>query len=325
MDRAAWSFICGRLVAQEDRLLGRSDFIGVLRAGSSEERQTRLRASLLFAEGPPPADAAEAVEAALVRRAREIGALSPDERIADLVLLEREWDAFREAAKKAMLSENSGTAVPGRDDEGGLFAASLSDANTDERAAVFRPAAETIRTRLPREGDRAGWIDGIVDGYAMASLVAAAEQLGSRELASWARTRALLVAALSLIRARRLAWPADELHEAWSVAGLDEPSLADVARGDESGWPAALDRLGLPYAERALGEDEPAVRLALMIDDRITELASAARGMAFGPEIVFAFLWALRAEALNLRLVLSAAEYGTPEERLVGQLRAGHG
>jgi len=47
--------------------------------------------------------------------------------------------------------------------------------------------------------------------------------------------------------------------------------------------------------------------------------------MAFGPEIVFAFLWALRAEAFNLRMVLSAADYGTPEERLVKQLRAGHG
>lgn len=325
MDRAAWSFICGRLVAQEDRLLGRSDVIGVLRAESAEERQTRLRTSLLFAEGPPAGNPAEAAEAAFVRRAREIGALSPDERIADLVVLEREWDTFREAAKKTMLSEGGAPAVPGRDGGEDLFTACLSDANTDERAAVFRPAAEMIRTRLPREGDRAGWIDGIVDAYAMASLVTAAEQLGSEELASWVRTRALLVAALSLIRARRMGWPADELHEAWSVAGLDEPLLADVARGDEGGWPVALDRLGLPYAERALGEDEPAVRLALMIDDRITELASAARGIAFGPEIVFAFLWALRAETFNLRVVLSAVDYGTPEERLVKQLRASHG
>jgi hypothetical protein len=120
-------------------------------------------------------------------------------------------------------------------------------------------------------------------------------------------------------------WPASAFLADWQRFGFDDPALATLAEGERPEWPGALDRLGLPAAEDLLAEAEPAVRLARRIDARLGELASAAGGIPFGPERVFAFLWALRMEALHLRLVLTAAAFGIPEDRVVGEWRAAHG
>jgi len=330
MDRQSWTYVSGLVSAQWERLMERRDLLAFTGIDSPEERSARLRSSLLFADAPPGGNLVDEVEEAFCAYVQRIAAVSPDDRIADLFLLERDWEEFRRFAKSVMLQETE----PRRElRDGG--AAELSPVEAawrgdveEERFTPFAEAAGRIASDCPREGDRAGWIDHVADAYAAASLIRTAARLRAEDLLDWVRTWATLRAALALIRARRLSWDAAALWTHWQAAGFDDPALAELAAGAEAEWPSALDKLGMGTAGTALTdltEPDMTVRLAQQIDDRVTQLASASSGIPFGPERVFAFLWALRSEALNLRLALTAAEFGIPEKRLASALRIGHG
>ena len=327
MDRASWCYVCGLISAQWERLLGQRDFLGLMKMTAEEERRTRLRSSLLFAETPPDDRPEDQIESAFENLVRRIADISPDGRIADLFLLERDWRQFRKFAKSLMLEVTA--SAPGGEERKASesetrFSSCWKGQVEDERARPFAEAAARITSELPRQGDHAGWIDHVVDAYESASLVRAAEGLESAELLDWIRAWVNLRAGLSLLRARRIGWEAEELLGRWRTVGFDDPALADMASGNEAAWPLALRKLGLPGAEAACAADAAMVQLSREIDRRVSELASASSGMPFGPERVFAFLWALRAEAINLRLALAAAAFGVPEERVAGELRVGY-
>ncbi len=63
------------------------------------------------------------------------------------------------------------------------------------------------------------------------------------------------------------------------------------------------------------------MELARRLDAYLTERVEEAVGFPFGPEPVFAFLWRLRNEAMNLRLAYAAVTSGMPVERLTEELR----
>lgn len=328
MDRASWCYVCGLLSAQSERLMERRDFLSLLTAESGEERQARLRSSVLFAEMPPVDTSAEQVEEAFAATVRDVAAIAPDDRIADLFLLGRDWQRFREVAKSQVVRGDVGGAEPGQErptEDEERFAPCWKGEVEDERLKPFAEAARKIASEVPAEGDVAGWVDQVADAHEAASLVEAARALESEVLLDWVRTWVRLRSALSLIRARRIGWKTDTILSHWKSAGFDDPALAKLAFGEESGWAAALRELGLPKAEDVLGQPEPTVHLARRIDEWVSTLAAASSSMPFGPEPVFAFLWALRIEAINLRLALSAAAFGIPEGRLAEELRAGDG
>jgi len=301
--------------------------LSLLEGVAEEDMRARLRSSLLFAEEPPGAKPPDEVEERFASTVRRIAERSPDHRIGDFFLMGREWEGFRDFIKATVLSRESVAVGRPREEEGSGegFEAALRAEVEDEAMKPFAAAASRITSELPREGDQAGWIDRVVDAHEAASLVRVADRLGSADLRGWAVTWANLRAGLSLVRARRLGWDAEELCGHWHAVGFDDPSLADLARGDEGGWPSALRKLGLRDPEGVLGGPEETVRLARRIDETVSASAAAAAGMPFGPERVFAFLWALRCEAMNLRVVLSAAALAIPPARIENELRTGYG
>lgn len=326
MDRQNWTYVSGLVSAQWDRFMGRREILAVLGAGSAEDRRTQLRASVLFPDVPLPGNLAEQVEDAFCSCVRGVAALAPDDRIADLFLLEHDWETFRAGAKLQVRGGGrSAQARPADAPDASRFDSCWRGNVEDERLMPFAEAARRITSGCPTEGDKAGWIDGLVDACEAASLMRAATGLGSDDLLDWIRTWANLRAGLSLIRARRMGWEAEPLLGHWQEAGFDDPALADLATGAESAWPSAMDRLGLPVAGGVLAAQDATTRLATAIDNRLGQLASAALGIPFGPERVFAFLWAARAEALNLKLALSAAEFGIPEQRITAEWQEGYG
>ena len=331
MDRASWCYICGLISAQSERLLQRSDYLSILSADREQDRWARLRSSLVFGDMPPESIAAGRIEDAFAATVRRLSSLAPDRRVADLFLLEREWEKFRKYLK-ARFIQPAATAAQGagppHDDTGeeDRFARWCNGEVEEETSKKpFARAAERVAAELPDTGDAAGWIDHVADECEAASLVRSAGALESEPLLDWVVTWAHLRAALSFIRAQRIGWEPAEMLPHWQVAGFDAPALADLASGDEAHWAGALRRLGLPLSEDALRGPDPTVSLARCIDERISGLTGESRGMPFGPEPVFAFFWALRMEAINLRLALSAATYGMPEQRLLKELRIENG
>lgn len=323
MDRAAWNFVSGYVSALADRLMDQRTVMAVAQASTGEEIRSRLRASLLFSATPPGERPLDEVEQRFREMAHAVGALCPDPGVAEMFLLPHEWHAFRQMGR-ARLTKKAAGGLRGESGDAEGFEAALRGDMGGVRALGFAQAGVRLAVEATGEAEPSV-VDRVSDPWEAACAVLAAQGLGSEELSRWAETWAGFRAALSLIRARLNGWEIEPYYEEWRAAGFTAEALNDIAFGAPSEWPSALGRLGLPGAGEALSGAAPAVRLARRMDDRITELSRGASGVAFGPEKVFAFLWALKMEALNLRLMLSSVEAGIPPERVTDELRMEHG
>jgi len=313
VDRAKWCFICGRVTAQRVRLLDRRAVLAIAQAPTVEDRRARLRSSLLFSETPPGERPFEEVEERFAGLARETGALSPDARVAALLEQGSAWTAAREAiraeaAARLGVSARSGSAPP---------KGVRGDADAIRESPEFAEARYRVLDGSSPSDEAESRGDRILDAYEAAALLRVARDAGGDPLGGWVAAWVRLRGALAFVRARTLGWNLPEMWREWRAAGVDFPALGDLALGDEATRGAALNSLGLfPPSENA-----NIAALERRVDERMTEVVSAARGEPFGPEVVFAFLWALRIEALNLRIALAAAESGMSERRMAEELR----
>ena len=320
-----WCFICGLVSARAERLMDRRAVLGVLNAASSEERRNSLRASLLFADAPPSDASLDEVSDRFERAVRAIAHSAPDNRIGDLVLLDRPWQAFRSFARAKVggrAEAPTGSRPPSANDLDAIFHECWEGRVDDPRLQPFADGAEAMRAAVAGETDVPGMVDRVADAHEAASLRRAAAALGSETLSDWIAILTRLRAGLVVTRAWALGWDVQKFAAPWQAAGMDQPELKELISAGSEQLPAAWDRLGLPNAAEALRAADPSATLARVIDDRITALAGEARGMPFGPERVFAFLWGLRREALNLSIALTAAVNGIPEDRAASELRA---
>lgn len=310
MDRAAWSFVSGQASALRGRLLDRRGTLAVAHALNDEERRARLRASLLFADAPPGERPFDEVEERFARLARAMGEQSPDLRVAGLLLQGRDWAEFR-AAARAAAGVRTASATQGR------WAAALRGEAEGPEQAEFAAGGRRATAELPREIASGTWVDRVLDAREAAALIRVAREAGGEPLGGWIVTWVRLRGALAFLRARRLGWDNAALWLEWQLAGLDCPELGGVALGDDATRAAALRALGLALPAEGIG----VAAIERHIDERMTELLSTARGEPFGPETFFAFLWAVRIEALNLRIALAASDSGMSEQRIAAELR----
>lgn len=320
MDRASWTFVSGYVSAMAGRLMDRRSLMALVQAQTGESIVARLRVSLLFANAQPGERPLDEVESRFRDVARSIVAMCPHRCMETIFLSSHDWRAFRSVGR-LRLSGGDSTALRADAKAAEAFEAALCGDTGGSRAYGFAVAGVRIASKASGAAAAAA-VDRVCDPYEIAGAVLAARESGSGELARWIETWAGLRAALSLVRARLQDWEMDELYAEWRAAGFGADALNEIAFGAKAGWAPALVRLGLPTAAEALASHAPAASLARMIDDQVTELARGAEGVAFGPEKVFAFLWALKMEAMNLRIVLAAAEAGMPEERFAPELRA---
>lgn len=311
-DRAAWSFISGQAGALRGRLLDRRAIVAVSQAPTLEDRRARLRASMLFADAPPEEHPFDEIEDRFARFVGLLGAQSPDARVAGVFLHGREWGEFRQAVRAAAGGRANAIGLGGERWTGALGGEAQAPEMADFAAGARRALME-----MPREVDAGTWIDRVLDARESAALIHIARESGGPTLAEWVGTWVRLRGALAFVRARMLGWDAAAMWSEWRLAGVDSPELADVALGDETTRRAALLGMGLPPA----GQDARPAVIERAVDERMTQVVSAARGEPFGPEVLFAFLWALRIEALNLRIALAAADSGMSEQRIAAELR----
>lgn len=326
IDRGQWAYVSGLVSAFQDRLLDRRALLALRRPADAAELQTRLRQSLLFSDGGIGPQPAEQVTERFEAFVRQICDASPDGRIGDFFLLSREWQIYRDIAKRAVLTDARGIGV-------------ASDIPTEEemrflplfrrdKSALgddpFSAATRHILSNLPQGEDRLGRLDLMVDAFEAAALRRSVAALGSDELSEWIGQWIRLKAAQTILRCRRHEWDCASFGEDWRAAGFDDVPLDGLLRGTTTDDVYLLSQLGLRDADSLLNEPDFVVAMTRRVDDLLTRRLSEASGIPFGPERVFAFLWNLRNEAVNLKLILAGAVYDIPDERIEHELRAAH-
>jgi hypothetical protein len=321
MHATEWSYISGLVTVLSDRLIDRRTLLGLLDAADAEERRGRLRGSYLYEDTVPGERPGEEIDVRFAQAVEEIAKQSPDPRIARIFLLEREWTTYRRFVKRELTEKHQpGEASKASGPRDELYRSLLIGEAPEPEWRRFAAVGDVMADRAKKEKDPRGEMDRAADAAEAASILDAAKDLGSELLTHWTRTWMNLRAATALIRARLNGWDAEAYYHDWREFGFDEPALADLAHESESAWPGALMRIGMKSSDADTAKESPAL-LAHRVNDCVTEMLKDAAGIPFGPERVFAFLWLLRNEATNLRIVLSAAESGMPKELVEKELR----
>lgn len=341
-ERVAWTYVSGLVSALDTRLLSQRATQELLNSDGLRELSGRVRQTLMFADLPEtdaPFGLVEAMQASYAAAVRRIAEASPNRAVGDLFLLPLEWQAFRSFLREKALEPVGGGASAPRVGRGGPVQAVPGSATAEavwERCwagqepeppfAPFAEAATTIRDAAPREERTPQLVDAITQLFEARHLRDTSQALGSEEIAQWVGAWLTLRVALAMLRARFNQWagavnPAllDELGEAKQAAA----ALGSQERRD---WRAVLASLGLAAAQ-GIPEDEalPAVAVERLIDDAMTALVRSGRSVAFGPEPVFAFLWGLRVEAINLRTIMAGVAAGLPREAIAADIRQTYG
>jgi len=324
LDRIAWTYVSGLVSALDTRLLSGRATLELLNADGLGEVASRVRQTLMFGDLPDtaePFELAEAMEASYAAAVRRIAHASPSRSVADVLLLPIEWQAFRGFLREKALGLERAKA-PGSATPDAEWERCWATAEVEPPFELFAAAAAAIREGAPREERTPQLVEGVAHVFEAREVRRAAAATGSAMIAGWVGEWLRLRLAVALLRARFNQW-ADALPpEALADLGEARQAVLAVAAGERRDWRGALAALGLPHAQ-AIPDDEGRAAAAAerLVDDWMTERVRGGRGEAFGPEPVFAFLWALRVEAMNLKTIVAGVAAGIPRDAIARDVR----
>jgi len=324
-DPAAWTYASGLASALEGRLLTQRATQELLDARDLDDLVTRVRQSLLFAdlaEGTAALDLAETMEAAYAAGIRTIRDACPAPAVAELFLLPIEWQAYRVYLREQALGgqpvDTPGSAVPRE-----AWERCWATPDVEPRWARFAAAALNVREKMPREKHDERLVDEISEVYQARDITHAATRLGNPQILAWVTTWLELRLALALLRCARNDWGHIRYVDALDDFGVGQQEILALVTPDRGDWRTPFAHLGLPTILSVPDDHrDPAPTVARLIDDRVTDLVRDARGIPFGPEPVFAFLWALRVEAVNLKQIVAGVAAGLPGDAIAQEMRA---
>ena len=326
-DPAAWTYASGLVRALEGQLLTYQATVDLLASAGLADLLTRLRQTLLFAEleeTDQPFELADRMDACYAAVVRQIAAACPDRAVADLFLRRIEWRAFRAWLRTQALGTAPRT-VAGAIVPEAVWEQCWSGSQAEPAFAAFARAAAAIRGDMPRERRDQRLVAELTQLHEARDLAAIARRTGSARIAEWFVASLRLRLALALLRCRLNGWPHIRTADAVDDLGVAKDQILALVSPAHGEWRGVFARLGLPAALDVPDDGaSPAPVLERLIDDAATERAREARGIPFGPEPVFAFLWALRTEAVNLRLVAVGLAAGLPRDAIVPDIRRSH-
>lgn len=323
-DRTAWCYPSGLVSAMDDRLLSRRATLDLLALGSLDDVLARVGQTLTLPRPPEatePFELAEAAEAGYAAALRQLAKAAPSPALSDIFLLPIEWRAFRAYLHAEALGRER-VRVPGAEVPDATWAECWSSYDVEPPFDLFAAAAQALRKGTAREDLDEQIIGEVTLAFEARDVMRAARDAGGTGVPPVVITWLRLRLALDLLRLRSLGWSHQSHEAALSAVGADGKDLLALATSDRADWRASFTRLGLPEAATiAEGDPSPAIAIERLIDNAVTRLAREGRYVPFGPEPVFAFLWALRIEAINLRLVLSGVAAGMDADAVARDIR----
>ena len=317
-------FISALLRAREQKLLNAERAERMLAAGSWAGA-----AKVLEECGYPDVGAGSGKELEKVLSERrdgvfaELARLAPGDGIVDAFRMKYDYHNAKVIVKAEALSQDGSRLLSA---SGRVPADKLRDAFVRrDDAGVPKPlyaAMQEAKTALARTGDpqRA---DFLLDAAYVGEFLAAAEATGSGFLAGYARLFADQVNLRSAVRARRMEKNADFLRSALVPGGSVEP--ARIAEAIGASLPVAPLFEGTPLREAALvGDDLKGglmTKFERLCDDALTGYCAGARGVAFGNEVLVAYLCAVENELSAVRIIMTGLRTGLGADVIRSRLR----
>ena len=327
-DPAAWTYASGLASALGARLLSHQATLDLRAADNLDDLLARVRQTLLLAdiaETTQPFDLAESIDTCYAATVRQFAKACPTPTLANAFLLPIEWQSFRAYLRAEALGQDR-TAVPGAALPDDLWAQCWNMPDLVEPPFdFFAAAAQNLRGKMPREERDERLVDEITLIYETRHIAHTARSLASAPVAEWLTTSLQLRLALALIRCTINQWGHVRYADALDDFGVSKQDIMALATPGRTDWRTPLLHLGLAAAANI--DDEPALATLLerLIDDHVTDLVQAARGVPFGPEPIAAFLWALRIEALNLKLIVTGVAAGLDRQAIAADVRQTYG
>ncbi len=324
LDRAAWTYPSGLASALEGRLLNDRATADLLHSESPQSLVSRLRQSLVFeevADAADPLELGERMTECLAGFVREFAEACPTDLLAELFLLPLEWEAFRGFLRARLLGGET-TPVPGAATPQAVWEECWRTPDLEPPFDLFAEAAAVVRTLAESEENASHLVEGFTHIYEARDLRRTAAQLHCPQVLEWVETWLRLSLALAVLRCRFNGWGHVRAADALDDLGVEKQRIMTLAEPERPNWPEAFAALGLEEAQ-TLAPDDPRAPATIerLVDDHMTELVREGRGVPFGPEPVFGFLWGVRVEALNLRVIAAGVAAGAPRERLAQDIR----
>ncbi|HUV38438.1 MAG TPA: V-type ATPase subunit, partial [Planctomycetota bacterium] len=247
-----------------------------------------------------PGEVTRALEREYVRIACDLAKQSPDTTVCKLMLANYIFAEVRARVREALMPRHAGEA-PGfiTDDELDALAGGSVDGRLDLDAL-----ADAVRTHVERTGQPPEAMDLLIDREELVYMFELARGIGSEMIDTWIVEEGLMKAAVTIVRAQLAGESADRLIDVFLAPPFDYDWLIRLVREDFD----RMDNVLMERLEAAEGELVTVARrtlgeIARRTDDKLTHGLRHARYVAYGPERLLGYLWALRTENLNLRLI----------------------
>ncbi len=320
-----WCYPSGVVAVLETSLFG-SGTLGEL-AGSapspdeifSRVRRSRVYGAVEASEADDAMRAAASLESAVVGFARSLAAQCPDERVADVFLVEYD---LRDLSNYLKWKYCGAERRP-------VELSTLPEERTDqfivEQPRLARLAEATAEVAEAAEGQMPSYIiDLMIDGAFIGMLPELTEPLSSEIVDEWAAERRRTAAVEAVVRAKMAGVSSSDIHH-YVLARLPSESamatLADAAPDNLS--KALADAVSPEIAEGFTLAAGPSglLDLTAQFDAALERILEPARYVASGPERVFSFLWHLFRENRNLRALLGGSAGGIEPEVVARSMR----
>ena len=323
-DRAAWAYVSGLASALEGRLLPYRATLDLLATDGLDELLPRIQQSWLFPTLPEtdqPFELAEAMDARYAATLCAFRESSPTPALASAFLLPIQWQAFRAYLRGQAVGAEP-VATPGCDVPEAIWERCWNTADVEPPFDLFAAAAQNIREKMPRERHDERLVDEITEAYKARHITRTIRRVGNPTTTDWIETWLKLRLALELLRCSLNGWPHIRIADALDDFGVSKQDIMGLATPERPDWKTPFVHLGMAEVE-TIDADEPRPTIVLdrMVDDHMTRLVRAGRGVPFGPEPVAAFLWGLRSEWVNLKLIAVGVAAGVPREIIQEDIR----
>jgi len=301
--RADWTYVSGILAVAETRLLTDDEFLDLLRQPDLKAALQRLKQVETYVhqpEGVPDAEVKRALEQEYVRIACELARQSPDPTVCKMMLASYIFAEVRARVRQALSPEHAAE-PPGLITDEQIDA--LSGGSIDGRLD-FDAMADEVRTHIEQADDPAAAMDLLIDREELVYMLEQARRIGSDFITQWTEEEGLMKAAVTIVRAQLAGESEDRLINVFLAPPLEYDWLIRLVREDFDRMDNVLmERLEATEGELITVSRKTLGEIARRTDDRVTHRLTDAKRVAFGPERVFGYLWALRTENLNLRLI----------------------
>lgn len=321
-NRNEWGFVCGRISVLESRLMPYDYYVTLANLEHAEELFVRLQDTSLrdfmVAGATMQEDWSAIVDAyvndiiTLVRRD------SPNPALADMFQLPEDYMNL----KRAVLRSTSYPFPPHMLKEERL--SEVAGGNTNLLPDLIRPSVAQLALLGADMQSAAATIDPELDSTYLRHYMALAKAVDAPAIEAWAFKRVLAHAVTALWRTSLSDGSVKEHGRNY----LNVPGLAGVVGSlmdtdNPKAWGGVIPgEVGDLFRESLDSpEEEQPARFEHLVANHLTKLARLTKLQTEGPERVAGFLWGLKIEAFNMKLVISGKTNRIDSEAIRSRVR----